>query len=255
MVIPQVYRAPIVIAADGVSMATPACGAGSGTEEASSSVVPETPQQSSTPEREIIIGNHTDVTGVASNAMGLLTAALEDTARYYTENNLVPGARFKVVTYDSQYDPAKDVPGYEWLKDRGADIIFSPVAAIAVTLEPRMEEDRIVLYTVAPHPEAFDPPGWVFAAGNTCANWEAQTLLQWVAENDPDFPRDRPAKIGGAFWNESYGTAILKGAEAYARSHPDQFEWRGAISPTSPSVGQRKWTPSKTVTMYSHQSP
>ena len=165
---------------------------------------------------KIIIGNHTDVTGVSSNAMELLTIALEDTAEYYTENNLIPGVEFEVITYDGQYDPSRDIPGYEWLKERGADFIFSPVGATAVTLKPFLEEDKMILFMMAPHIDAFVPPGWVFAPGNALFAEQMYTLLIWVAENDPDFPQDRPAKIGGAFWNESTGLAMLGGAEEYA---------------------------------------
>ena len=177
---------------------------------------------------KIIIGNHTDVTGVSSNAMELLTIALEDTAEYYTENNLIPGVEFEVITYDGQYDPSRDIPGYEWLKERGADFIFSPVGATAVTLKPFLEEDKMILFMMAPHIDAFVPPGWVFAPGNALFAEQMYTLLKWVAENDPDFPQDRPAKIGGAFWNESTGLAMLGGAEEYANAHPDQYEWEGS---------------------------
>jgi hypothetical protein len=153
--------------------------------------------------------------------------ALEDTAEYYTENNLIPGVEFEVVTYDGQYDPSRDIPGYEWLKERGADFIFSPVGATAVTLKPFLEEDKMVLFMMAPHEDAFAPPGWVFAPGNSLFNEQMYTLLKWVAENDPDFPQDRPAKIGAAFWNESTGLAMLDGAEKYAEAHPEQYSWEG----------------------------
>lgn len=65
--------------------------------------------------------------------------------------------------------------------------------------------------------------------GQTLIQWEAATLLKWIAENDPDFPQDRPAKVGGAFWNENYGADCLAGAEEYVRAHPEQYEWIGGF--------------------------
>jgi len=47
--------------------------------------------------------------------------ALEDLVAYYNDSDLIPGVRLEVVVYDGQWDPARDIPGYEWLRGRGAD--------------------------------------------------------------------------------------------------------------------------------------
>ncbi len=193
-----------------------------------------TPKPTLTPTAEptrepvtITIGNHTDNTGVSSNAMAIITMALEDMVTYYNDQKLIPGVEFKVLTYDGQYNPARDIPGYEWLKERGADLFFSGVASIAVTLKNYLEEDKIVLFTLAPTEEVLVPPGYVFSPGQTLGKMASYSLLKWIAENDPDFPTDRPAKIGGAYWAESFGESILAGAEEYTETHPDQYEWEG----------------------------
>lgn len=173
----------------------------------------------------ITIGNHSDMTGVSSAATIVITKALEDMAAYYTDEQLVPGARFEVITFDGSYNPDYDVPGYEELKRQGADLFFGSVAPTPVRLKPLLERDKLTFFTAAPASEAFVPPGWVFACGQTNVRWQATTLLKWIAENDPDFPRDRPAKVGGAFWNENYGADTLAGAEEYANAHPEQYEW------------------------------
>lgn len=147
----------------------------------------------------ITIGNHTDVTGMSADTLAPTTMALEDLARYYNENNLIPGVEFEVITYDGRFDPSRDEPGYDWLIENGADLIFTPVPSTAVILKPRVDDDKMVLFTTSLADEAFDPPGWVFAAGNTMGKFQAYTGLRWIAEIDPDFPQDRPAKLGGAF--------------------------------------------------------
>ncbi len=57
--------------------------------------------------------------------------------------------------------------------------------------------------------------------------YEAYTLLKWIAENDWDYETKGPAKIGGAAWSESYSDALLPAMEEYCSNHPDQFEWEG----------------------------
>jgi len=203
---------------------TISCGGGDG---GSSTIVPEPTQES--PEAVVItIGNLTDLTGPASVAMTTINMGLEDLVRYYNEQKLIPGVRLEVLHYDGQYDPSKDIPGYERLKEKGADIIFTPVASAVIALKPRLEADRMVLFTVAPSKGAVEPGGYVFAVGSPFSEDLGYTLLKWVAENAPDFPKDRPARIGGAFWKDAYGHTLLTGAEAYVKDHPDQYVWDGS---------------------------
>ncbi|NQT74268.1 MAG: hypothetical protein HQ553_16105, partial [Chloroflexi bacterium] len=63
--------------------------------------MPETP-----PDVVITIGNLSDLTGVSSNAMVYINMALDDLIKYYNENNLIPGVRLNVITYDGQMNPA-----------------------------------------------------------------------------------------------------------------------------------------------------
>ncbi len=175
----------------------------------------------------ITIGNHTDVTGMSSNAMAPITMALEDMARYYNENNLIPGVEVDVITYDSQSDPANDMSGYDELVDKGSDLIFTPLPGTAAQLKSRVEEDEVVLFTVALVDEAFEPPGWVFASGNTMGEAQAYTGLRSLATYDPDFPKNRPAKLGGTFWTGTYSEGIMAAAQEYCEAHPDQYEFVG----------------------------
>ncbi len=175
----------------------------------------------------ITIGNLTDITGVAANGVAGVNLALTDIAKYHNSESLIPGIKFDILTYDGQYDPARTISGYELLKEKGADLIFTPVASVPLTLMSRLVEDEMVLCTVAPSEEAITPPGYVFAPGETLSRYHSYSLLKWLAEEDPDFPSDRPARIGGALWDESHGEAILRGAQEYAEAHPDQYDWTG----------------------------
>ncbi len=185
----------------------------------------ESDEKTQSSERVITIGNLTDQTGPAASAMSIIDTSLEDMAHYYNEQNLIPGITFRVVHYDGQYDSALDVPGYQKLKQEGADVIFTGVSSSVMTLKPRLERDEIILFTVAPTSAAVNPPGNVFVPGSPLSEDLSYTLLKWVSENDPDFPQDRSAKVGGAFWAEVYGDMILTGAKEYATTHPEQYDW------------------------------
>lgn len=216
---------PVLLTVSSLMMA---CGGGG--EEASpagrpSAVVDETPAEPVM----IIIGNLTDITGPGANGISKVDMALADTVAYFNSEGLIPGVELKIITYDTQFDPASDIPGYEWLKDRGADLLFSPLPQSPVILKPHLARDEMVLFAVAATMDAFVPPGYVFCPGNALVENSIYTLLEWIPENDPDFPEGRPARIGGACWSEAYGQDMLAAAERYAKAHPDQYEWEGGF--------------------------
>ena len=152
--------------------------------------------------------------------------ALEDMVEYYNEENLIPGVELKVETYDGQWDPSRYIPGYEWLQNRSADLIWTPAPPALETLKPRANEDEFVIFGATANwkQEELNQGGYVFSLGIT-PEYEAYTLMKWIAENDPDFPQGRPAKIGGASWLDGYSNIWYDAAENYADTHPDQFEW------------------------------
>ncbi|MCP4632215.1 MAG: ABC transporter substrate-binding protein, partial [candidate division Zixibacteria bacterium] len=95
---------------------------------------------------KIVIGNITDITGVSANALSVIDMALEDMVEYFNEENLIPGVELKVETYDGQWDPSRYIPGYEWLRNRGADLIWTPAPPALETLKPRANEDEFVIF-------------------------------------------------------------------------------------------------------------
>ncbi len=174
----------------------------------------------------ITIGNISDVTGGASGALIIVSLAVEDAIKHFNEQNLIPGVKLEMITYDNQYDPSKEIPGYEWLKERGADIIIGHLPQTPVTLKPFVDDEEIMLFSMPYIEEAFMPPGYTFSL-NVRTQLMGATLMKWIAENDPDFPQDRPAKIGAVNWEEPQSHEVFEGMEEYANAHPDQFEWVG----------------------------
>jgi hypothetical protein len=201
----------------------------------------ETPTPTQEPVEDIVItiGNLTDMTGPAAFIMQTMNMVLDDLVEYFNEENLIPGVELEVVSYDTQYDPAKAIPGYEWAMERGADLIFAIATPAVATLKSRATDDEVVLFGPTGAKEDLTPPGYVFSLGSM-PQCDGYTLAKWIAENDPDFPKDRPAKIGGASWADGYSEILFGAMEEYAETHPDQYEWVGGhVTP----LGTFSWGP------------
>ncbi len=174
----------------------------------------------------IKIGNITDLTGPGASGMELVNMALDDIAKYYNDNSVIPGVEFKVIQWDGQMDSSRIIPGYEWLRHKGIDFIVTCAPGVAVTLEPRVELDKEVLFTLVGELDAIEPPGHVFCLA-VIPQHEAYTLLSWIAQNDWDYEKNGPAKIGVAAWDEPYASGFVQAIEEYSKAHPDQFEFAG----------------------------
>jgi len=175
----------------------------------------------------ITIGFLSDMTGPAAKAMETVNQTLNDVIGYFNEENLIPGVKLDAVFYDGQYDPARDIPGYEWLKEKGADVFLTGLPHTPLTLKARVDKEQVVLFSMTVGEEILDPPGYVFCMNNS-AKTIIKTLLAWVAENDWDWQTKGPAKVAGAAWPDSYFNDQHAAAEEYAKAHPDQFEWAGS---------------------------
>lgn len=200
-----------------------ACGGGGGDETKTADKLSPTGQAG---KKTVIIGNLTDLTGAMQVAAEVLNMALRDTADYFNEQGLIPGVELKVIDYDGMYDPAKDIPGYEWLKEKGADLIWTPIPASPIALRPLADKDQMLIFAASASPQSLLPPGWIFSPGSFPFD-EGYTLLKWVAENDWDYKARGPARIGGATWPTPYTMELIDGAKKYAEDHPDQFQWVG----------------------------
>ena len=184
----------------------------------------------------ITIGELTDFTGQAAPAVANITYVTQDVARYYNDQNLIPGARVKIAAYDTKFDPARELTGWEWCKAQGAEVIITLIPGTADVLKPFAERDRIVIAAMGANPDLFDPPGWAFGFSNTTI-WSANTLWRWFTENRWDYSQGIPPKIGIVGWNDPSSVDAKKGAEAYFNSHPGEFDYVGAyISPAGTST-------------------
>ena len=173
----------------------------------------------------ITIGEITDLTGPASPAIIPLHYALEDMVSYYNEKGLIPGVKFDIVSWDNKYDPARDVPGYDWVRDHGAQLIISVIPQSAVILKTFADRDEFPIVSLSTNEAALEPPGWVFCMSNSLYS-EMKTLLKWLSEEDWDDDQRIP-KIGLVGWSEPATISVAKAMKEYSQAHPEQFAWVG----------------------------
>ncbi|MBM3131440.1 MAG: ABC transporter substrate-binding protein [Chloroflexi bacterium] len=226
-----VIKAVFVVMAALLLISLAACGGDDEEKTSTPTISPAANGSPTTPaepkeKRVITIGVISDITGPSAKAHSLMNMALDDTTRYFNENVLGPGVELKTLYYDGQNDPSKDIPGYQWLKERGADVLFTAQPVTAVTLRPMVERDRMVMFVATGDERIILPPGYVFGLASL-PQYEGYALMRWIAENDWDYKSKGPAKVGGASWDDAYGGAIFSAMEEYAKAHPEQFQWVG----------------------------
>ncbi|MBT4511955.1 MAG: hypothetical protein HOC20_07090 [Chloroflexi bacterium] len=148
---------------------------------------------------------------------------LEALVGYFDDENSIPGIEVKVI----EYDPSKHIPGHEWLKERGADIIYSSDPNAIETLKPRVDEDQTVAFASSAQSILLENPGYAFTAGTYPVDLY-YTFLDWIAENDWDYATKGPAKIGMGGWTTVINVAMAEGMERYCVENPERFEWAGS---------------------------
>lgn len=170
------------------------------------------------------LGNISDITGPAAPALTVVDFALNDLIEHFNGNNLIPGMELEVVTFDSQYDPGRSIPGYEWVLERGADVVVTGLPPVMATIHPRATEDEVALLSIVVESSALELPTWNFAFSGIPKSY-IYTLMNWIQDNDPDFPTDRPARIGGVGMIGPYAQELQAAGEAFANAHPDKWDW------------------------------
>ena len=173
---------------------------------------------------KLIVGLVTDMTGPASSFLKIGEAALLDSVAYMNEEGTIPGVEMEVATYDCRYDPSRDIPGYEWLKQAGASVIYTGIPTFGDTLKATAGRDEYPIVSSAPTLYQLTPPGWVFGL-TPPTGWIASSFLEWIAEEDWDYESEgRKPLIGCVGWDEPYQKDVTEAMEEYVAAHPDEFE-------------------------------
>jgi len=175
----------------------------------------------------IVIGEITDLTGPTTVSLLPVHYVTEDLVKYYNEEGLIPGVELKLATYDCRYDPARDVPGFDWVRERGAEVVLAPLYSTAEILKPFAERQRVPVVTSSPTEVILEPPGWVFTLGARFTD-QLRTVLKWISENHWNYAaEERVPKVGFAGWYQSASIDAVRALTEYCQVHSDKFEWVG----------------------------
>lgn len=189
----------------------------------------------------IIIGNLTDLTGVAAPALEPMTWALEDIVKDINSREPIPGVRLEIVNYDTGFQPSRFLTGYDYLKSKGAEVIISVFNDASETLKPYAAEDKIAVLGMATSVPMIDPPGWVFAFSPP-ARWSMGSMLTWVSDHWDYDAEGRKPTLATVGWNDNWGQENARGAEAFCTDNPTLFDYVGTfLSPvgyTGPWSGE-----------------
>lgn len=183
-------------------------------------------------EKTITIGFMSDLTGYTSGAVYNIYYGFQDMVRYYNDEGLIPGMKLNLVTWDTNFSAARTVPGYDWLKDKGADLIVTVLGQDGDALKSFADRDKFPLFSFTTTTNMIEPPGWVFTF--SCRNeLEIVTLLKWISEEQWDYSQGIP-KVGFLGMSEPLNIGIEKGMREYCQAHPDKLDYvRGILVPTS----------------------
>ena len=189
----------------------------------------------------ITIGQVNDLTGAASSICITVSKALQDIVRYYNDENLIPGVKLKAVIYDTGLDPSKEIPGYDWCKSKGAQVV-TDVLPSSIILKPFATRDKIPLFSYTGLKELLFPTsdvGYGFCLINPDF-YSEQAVLKWVSENDWNYEaKERKPKLGAVGAVLPNDIECLAAVKEYAQDNPDEFDYVGGFS--SP-VGTTLWS-------------
>ncbi|MCX5998048.1 MAG: ABC transporter substrate-binding protein [Chloroflexi bacterium] len=170
------------------------------------------------------VGYLTDLSGPASTAMLPNGMAIEDAWEYLEKNDPIPGVKLKLDAYDTQMDPSRAIPAYEWFKQRGVVVMYAYMPQTLEVLLPFLAQDKMPAFTHGvTEAEAACP--WVFDSGPTDSDIYTASL-KYVSDTWTKYPT-KP-KVGLVGWNTPYEIEIEAAMKAYALAHPDKFDWVGS---------------------------
>ena len=177
----------------------------------------------------------TDMTGPSGSFYASVLYAVQDATRYVNDEEPIPGVRIKIEVWDERSDASRILPGYEWLKERGAKVIVSPQPEVPETLKPFAERDKVPVFTWASSEVIVQPPGWVFCVNANVPDM-MHSLLKYVSDQWPNYPT-RP-KIAYVGWSITPCQIQANALKDYCQANPDEFELVGTYLPP---VGTSIW--------------
>jgi len=185
---------------------------------------------------EIRIGFQGDFTGPGSAAVRPVYDAFMDYLDMAEQENLLSGAKLKVITYDNKTDYSRYTPGYVWLQGQGVEVMLFPSATDIQMNERRFAADEIPAVSTTAL-DSLRANEWAFFLYET---HEAQTegCLQWIVDTWDYQGEGRNPRVGHiGFLGLVPTIAGQAGIDQFLAANPGKIEWRGAkLAPIATST-------------------
>ena len=179
---------------------------------------------------EVTFGFLGDLTGPGAYAVGEVYQGFQDYFRMVQEENLIPGLKSKIITYDTRSGYTRVAPGYEWLKGQGAEIVGTISGPDTAMLVDKFEKDKIASAGLSGAAELEGHP-WNFSFYGTPdgqQEGQAEVLLQWVMSEWNYQTEGRSPKVGHLGLSGFLtSVAYQRGADRVLAANPGKFNWAG----------------------------
>lgn len=195
---------------------------------------------------EIVLGWIGDATGPAQSAIMPIFACLEDYLKKVDEENLLPGIRLKVITYDTRTDYGRVPVGYSQMKDRGADLLLIPNQGEIEVIATKLAGDKLPAITVSASQPLLGHD-WVFFMGAALED-QVEVIMKWIVENWDYSGTSRNPKVGHVGTDSLVGASHRAGIDQYLAANPGKVDWLGhKASPVSTTSWAAEITPFMTA--------
>jgi len=160
------------------------------------------------------IGFVGSLTGAAATSGAGFLAGYQVYFNYANEENLIPGVRIALDIYDTAYDPAREILGYQKLKGDGVVAILTFSGSAADKYRPLCDQDKIPIISNSTSKVQLVPSGYVFGI-IVPFEWQSQLVLQYIHDNWDYAGKGRNPKVAVLGWNMAYGGDHVKAAKAF----------------------------------------
>jgi len=161
-------------------------------------------------ERKVVeIGEIGSLTGPGSSEDQAFLAGQLDYARYFNEQEMMPGVAVEVVWRDSARNMERWLSAYEGLKGRGIQVMMSNETLGLEPYQSKVEKDQIPMYSGNPIQEMVYPPHWYYFRSPTWAEQFA-VLAEYLMEN---WQEERPPKMAIITVDSSFGRQVVRGTK------------------------------------------
>ncbi len=170
------------------------------------------------------VGFLNNLTGASATSNEGFLAGQEVYYRYANDENLIPGVKIELVPYDVRYDSAREILGYQKLKQEGVVAIQSASGSALDKIRTLADQDQIPIISNSVTKLQVIPPGYILAI-IAPFEWCGEVALQYIHENWDYQGKGRNPRVAGIGWNMAYGMGQSTGGAAWASEY--EVDWLG----------------------------